>query len=203
MDEQTRQHIFEPFFTTKEKARGTGLGFAVVFGIVKQSGGHIEVSSRLGEGASFCIYLPVVPASVNASAPAEMAAPPKPGGGIGVLVVEDREEVRTLIATGLRSYGYDVLTAASTGDAIALLETSQKVRVLLTDVVMPGRSGRELAAEVVRRWPGIRVIYMSGHSEEILRESAGSELEHGYLQKPFTAAEAARAVRRALDPEAS
>jgi signal transduction histidine kinase/CheY-like chemotaxis protein len=204
MDEQTRQHIFEPFFTTKEKGRGTGLGLAVAFGIVKQSGGHIEVSSKLGEGTSFCIYLPVAASSANAAPPAEMPGPPQPGGGVTVLVVEDREEVRTLIATGLRSYGYDVLTAASAGEAVDLLKTSRKtVRVLLTDLVMPRRSGRELAADVASRWPGIRVIYMSGHSEEILRESVGSELEHGYLQKPFTAADVAQAVRRALDPEAS
>jgi DNA-binding response OmpR family regulator len=116
------------------------------------------------------------------------------------LVVEDREDVRTLVATGLSSYGYDVLTAATADAAIEVLRTSNReVRVLLTDVVMPGRGGRELAADIVRQWPGIRVIFMSGHSEEILRARPGSALADDYLQKPFTAAEAAALVRRALD----
>lgn len=200
MDEHTRQHIFEPFFTTKEKGRGTGLGLSVVFGIVKQSGGHIEVSSRLGEGASFSIYLPVASSPPTQSARVQDSAPRRDGGGVTVLVVEDREDVRTLVATGLSSYGYDVLTAATADAAIEVLRTSNReVRVLLTDVVMPGRGGRELAADIVRQWPGIRVIFMSGHSEEILRERPGSALADDYLQKPFTAAEAAALVRRALD----
>jgi nitrogen-specific signal transduction histidine kinase len=152
MDEHTRQHIFEPFFTTKEKGRGTGLGLSVVFGIVKQSGGHIEVSSRLGEGASFSIYLPVASSPPTQSARVQDSAPRRDGGGVTVLVVEDREDVRTLVATGLSSYGYDVLTAATADAAIEVLRTSNReVRVLLTDVVMPGRGGRELAADIVRQ----------------------------------------------------
>ena len=199
MDRATRERIFEPFFTTKESGRGTGLGLAVVFGIVKQSKGHIQVQSKPGLGTRFRIYLPIaqqrgMPRQERQSASTERV------GSETVLVVEDQTAVRQLVSTVLQEHGYRVISAPSPKQALGILENSAiTVDLLLTDLIMPEMSGRLLAAEAAVIRPGIRVLYMTGHSEEIIasKDVAGERIE--CLEKPFTADEVALAVRRVLD----
>lgn len=199
MDRATRQRIFEPFFTTKEAGRGTGLGLAVVFGIVKQSKGHIQVQSKPGFGTRFRIYLP------TAERPAPVAQEPvlssrKRLGSETILVVEDQTAVRQLVSTALQKHGYRVISAPGPKQALGILEnTTISIELLLTDLVMPEMSGRVLAAEATVKRRDIRVLYMSGHSEEILssQEIAGERID--CLEKPFTSDQVAAAVRHVLD----
>ena len=198
MDEAMLGRIFEPFFTTKGKGHGTGLGLAVVFGIVKQSGGHLEVQSRSGEGTTFHMYLPAAAAGGTQKEPAGDVV--VAGGGESILVVEDQPQVRGLVCAGLRAYGYRVIETDSPSSALDLAASSDTpLDLLLTDLVMPEMSGQELAAEILAWRPDIGVLYMSGYSEEI--NTRGGVLTPGtaYLQKPFSPAQAAAAVRRALD----
>jgi PAS domain S-box-containing protein len=198
MDDRTRARLFEPFFTTKELGRGTGLGLATVYGIVRQSGGHIRVHTRLHEGSTFTIYLP------RAEGPSEAGddgsgQTEEPGGAGTVLVVEDEEAVRTLACRVLRAKGYRVIEAASADLAVAILGGStEPIDLLLTDVVMPGMSGPTLAQRLVAQHPSLRVLYMSGYAEEAIERQgalpAGGEL----LEKPFTADQLARRVRAAM-----
>jgi CheY-like chemotaxis protein len=185
MDETTRRHLFEPFFTTKRHSKNTGLGLATVFGIVSHAGGHIEVHSQLGAGAAFGIHLPRVQAP-----PVE--APPAPvqrlqrGSGV-VLVVEDRDEVRMLICRMLEELGYRVLAASAGAEALALAHGHpEPIPLLLTDVVMPGMNGREVAEELQRLYPTMKAIFMSGYTDRILNDSGALEQGGLYLQKPFT-----------------
>jgi signal transduction histidine kinase/CheY-like chemotaxis protein len=199
MDRATRERIFEPFFTTKEAGRGTGLGLAVVFGIVKQSKGHIQVQSRPGFGTRFRIYLPTAERPTPA-AEEPVVLPRKRLGSETILVVEDQTAVRQLVSTALQKHGYRVISAPGPMQALSILEnTSVSIELVLTDLVMPEMSGHLLAAEAAVKRPGIRVLYMSGHSEEILssRDSAGERID--CLEKPFTADEVAAAVRHVLD----
>jgi signal transduction histidine kinase/CheY-like chemotaxis protein len=193
MDNATRGRIFDPFFTTKERGRGTGLGLAVVFGIIKQSGGHIEVQSAPGQGSCFHIYLPVAASGVREP---EAPAPAVEGrGGETILVVEDQDQVRALIRTGLEMNGYRVLEASRPAEALRLLDdATTPIHLLLTDVVMPEMSGVALVAEAAARRPGMRALYMSGYSDEVVSDTC--------LRKPFTSDEVAVAVRRALDSPA-
>jgi len=198
MDDATRLRIFEPFFTTKERGRGTGLGLAVVFGIVKQSNGHIEVLSKPGEGSCFRIYLPAT--EVAAPAPEPRAQNGKCTGSESILLVEDEAAVRTLLCTELRAHGYKVLEAAGPREALKLLENpGVSIDLLLTDVVMPEMSGRALAAETIMKRPGIRVLYMSGYSGEEFADQSARGDTIAYLEKPFSPSQVAAAVRRVLD----
>ena len=199
MDRATRERIFEPFFTTKEAGRGTGLGLAVVFGIVKQSKGHIQVQSKPGHGTRFRIYLPT---SDRPATPAEEPRIPRRAraGSETILVVEDQTAVRQLISTALQEHGYKVISAAGPQQALGILQNASiSIDLLLTDLVMPEMSGRLLAAEAAVLRPGIRVLYMSGYSEEVIasQDAAGEQIE--CLEKPFTSGEIAAAVRRVLD----
>ncbi len=194
---EIRPHIFEPFFTTKAVGRGTGLGLAVVHGIVKQSGGHIAISSEMGVGTTFNIYLPVV--EEQPARPDTDALKP-PNGHETILLAEDEASVRQLSAVALQRFGYNVLKAASGQEALDLLKTSgRKIDLLLTDLVMPEMSGRELAEAVLGRFPGIKVLYLSGYTDDAVVRHGILQSDVAFLQKPFTPIVLARKVREVLD----
>jgi PAS domain S-box-containing protein len=199
MTPEVRQHIFEPFFTTKGVGEGTGLGLATVYGIVKQSGGHIAVESEPGRGTTFRIYLPAAPAGEDEGGP-KSGERPCPRGSEVVLVVEDEPRLRELARDILRRSGYAVVTAGGEDQAVAEVRAAGgRVDLLLTDVVMPGASGRQVAERVRAEAPGARVLYMSGHTDAaVLRHGLEQGAVH-FLQKPFTPAALARKVREVLD----
>jgi PAS domain S-box-containing protein len=191
-------HLFEPFFTTKEPGKGTGLGLATVYGIVKQSGGCIYADSSEGVGTSFVIYLPQVPAAPEASLAGRPPAEPAAGSET-VLLVEDEASLRTLTSEILQASGYQVLEASSGPVALALAHAAElPVDVLLTDVVMPGMSGPELAERLRTIRPGIPVLYMSGYTDDALGRHGVLAPGILLLQKPFTAAKLTGRLREAL-----
>jgi PAS domain S-box-containing protein len=199
MDAETREHIFEPFFTTKPAGEGTGLGLATVHGIVEQSGGHVAVDSEPGHGACFVIHLPAVGAAeLGATAP--VASPVGAGGAETVLLVEDESALRALMLRILADRGYRVLAAAS-GDEALSVEAGHEgpIDLLLTDVVMPGMSGSALAAELAARRPGLRILYMSGYTDDAVLRHGISHAETEFIQKPFTPEGLARRVREVID----
>src|SRR5664279_3093615 len=197
MDEETKNRIFEPFFTTKGAGQGTGLGLSMVQGIVAQSGGFINVYSEPGQGTSFKIYLPAL-AEV---APDDWrpAAVPAPEGKETVLVVEDQADVRKYAAAALKEYGYRVIPAANAGEALLLCQR-ERVDLVLTDVVMPNVSGRELAERLEKLQPGIKVLFMSGYTDNVIEQRGVLEKGAGFIQKPFSPEELARKVRAVLAP---
>ena len=167
MDAATAAQVFEPFYTTKARGKGTGLGLATVYGIVKQSGGYIGLETAPGRGSTFTVYLPQVTTAEEPVA----AAPPLTGpvrGTETVLVVEDEDELRALLRTGLSALGYTVLTASDGPEALALCDGDVPVDVLLTDVVMPDMNGRELRERLAHRYPGLTTLFMSGYANNIL-----------------------------------
>jgi PAS domain S-box-containing protein len=198
MDENTKKNLFEPFFSTKPFSKGSGLGLSTVFGIVSQNGGHISVESRPGEGAVFSVYFPRVegPAKIERSPAAHKQS--YQGSGT-VLVVEDQEEVRRLVCYLLQEFGFHVLAGADGAEALRIVEGHQgAIRLLLTDVVMPGMNGRELAARLTALHPDTKVIYMSGYSDEIIGQSGIIDRSVAYLPKPFTEESLSRVLRQAL-----
>jgi len=198
MDSRTKARIFEPFFTTKEKGKGTGLGLSMVYGIVKQSNGYIDVSSELEAGTTFDIYLPKVDQPVDTST--NTATSDSLGGSETILLVEDDPSLRALAVHMLESCGYNVLEASS-GAAALEISRQQKVHIhlLLTDVVMPGMSGRVLAEQIVAQSPHLVVLYMSGYTGQTV--GAHGVLAEGsyFLPKPFTRDALARKIREVLD----
>lgn len=198
MDAETRRRIFEPFFTTKEKGRGTGLGLATVHGIVRQHDGHILVYSEPGKGTTFKIYLP------QTTAGAEPAGPAVPDiafvrGQETVLVVEDEEMVRNLVCKTLRAYGYTVITSPYPDEALKLASTCEgPLHLLLTDVIMPKMNGRELFQRVGAVHPDIKVLYMSGYTDDIIVHHGILEEQVNFLQKPFTVHDFVQKVRKVL-----
>ncbi|HUK86703.1 MAG TPA: ATP-binding protein, partial [Terriglobales bacterium] len=198
MDPETQARIFEPFFTTKEAGKGTGLGLATVYGIVKQSNGYIWVSSEPGQGTTFKVYLPRVeraPEGLEAAAPAAQ----KPGTET-ILLVEDDWQLRDLARSLLSSLGYHVLTVDTVGEVESVVgRHSGGIDLLLTDVVMPGMSGNELARRVSERRPGIRVLYMSGYTADTVVRHGVVESGTHFLRKPFTSTSLAAKVREVLD----
>ncbi len=198
MDERTQAHLFEPFFTTKGLGRGTGLGLATVYGIVRQSGGHIRVGTRLHHGSTFTIYLPMAEGTAESGMEAGAWDDMAPGTGT-LLVVEDEDAVRYLACRVLRGIGYRVLEA---GDAAAALRIAraegQPLDLLVTDIVMPGMSGPALAERLVAKWPDLKVLYITGYAEEAIERQGALPAGGGLLEKPFTAQQLADSVRQAM-----
>jgi PAS domain S-box-containing protein len=198
MDRETQTHIFEPFFTTKELGKGTGLGLATVYGVVKQSGGYIWVYSEAGRGSTFKIYLPRIGEAITASDPA------KGGKEIGrgwetVLLVEDAQPLRELARELLEDSGYTVLEAGSGAEAIQVAEQHQgPIHLLLTDVVMPGMDGPKVAECITRIYPGIKVLYASGYTDDAIVHHGVLDSGITLLQKPFTHATLTNKVREVL-----
>jgi PAS domain S-box-containing protein len=198
MDTETQAHIFEPFYTTKG-GRGTGLGLSTVYGIVKQSGGYIWVYSEPGAGTTFKVYLPLVGERVEAAS-LTLAESDDQKATETILLVEDEEAVRDLAQTILEAQGYSVLVADSAAHAEQLaVRGSQKIQLLLTDVVMPGGGGRELARRITARNPKIRVLFMSGYTDNVIAEGGVLEAGVAFLQKPFTPRALRQKVREALE----
>ena len=198
MDESTRARIFEPFFTTKEQGKGTGLGLAMVFGVIKQSGGHLSVHSEPGTGSTFKIYLPEVEAALSVEKSHGLA--PKHAGDETILLVEDEDGVRSLARHALESSGYTVLEAARGDEAILLAEGhSEPIHLLISDVVMPEMDGRMVADQVLAIKPGIKVLFISGYTADAVVRHGVMESEIAFLQKPFTPTTLAQKVREVLD----
>jgi two-component system, cell cycle sensor histidine kinase and response regulator CckA len=201
MDEHTKSRIFEPFFTTKEQGKGTGLGLATVYGIVKQSGGYIWVYSELGHGTAFKIYLPVVEAAAKAPRNIERSGELLRGSET-ILVVDDDSSLLEVTCDFLKGGGYRVLSAGSPEEAVRLADShGGAIDFLLTDVIMPKMNGRELATELLKTRPGMKVLYVSGYADGIVRDGVHEPLEGGlaFLQKPFTRHAVMRKIRDLLD----
>ncbi len=196
MDRETQIHIFEPFFTTKELGKGTGLGLSTVYGVVKQSGGYISVYSELGRGTTFKIYLPRIEQPVAAE---KAVAPVDVTGWETVLLVEDAQALRELARELLEASGYKVLDAANSFDAIRIADDYEgTIHLLMTDVVMPGMDGRKLAEHILQNIPGIKVLYMSGYTDDAIMHHGVLEPGLALLQKPFTRESFTRKVREVL-----
>jgi CheY-like chemotaxis protein len=197
MDEKTRRHLFEPFFTTKKGSKNSGLGLAIVFAIVNRGGGRIDVESRPGAGSAFRIFLPPV-AAAAVEQPQSRPAQGSPRGAGVVLLVDDREDVRTLVRRMLQDLGYQTLEAASGEQALAVArDHGGALPLLLTDVVMPGMNGRELAEQLKAISPNLKTVFMSGYTDHILTKPGTLASEIHYLQKPFTLPQLAEILRTA------
>jgi CheY-like chemotaxis protein len=198
MDKETQARIFEPFFTTKDKGKGTGLGLSTVFGIVQQSGGHVWVYSEPGNGTTFKVYLPCADGEVTQEE--EVPEPETLQGTETILLVEDQDEVRKVALEILRRYGYHVIEARNAGDAWLSVERHPRtIHLLLTDVVMPQISGRELAERLLQMRPEMKVLYMSGYTENAIVHHGILDSGIAYLQKPILPELLARRVREVLD----
>jgi two-component system, cell cycle sensor histidine kinase and response regulator CckA len=203
MDRDTQAHIFEPFFTTKEEGKGSGLGLSTVFGIVTQSGGGIDVTSRVGKGTKFDIFFPMVAADAQPSDPAHASGQPA-GGSETILLVEDDASVRILLRDALKKLGYRVVEAKNGLEACLLASQElERLDLLLTDMVMPGMGGRELAQHLITVKPDLRVLFMSGFTDDIGILAGHERGASGFLQKPFTPEVLGRTVRKLLDTVAT
>jgi CheY-like chemotaxis protein len=199
MGPEVLAHLFEPFFTTKEQGQGTGLGLATVYGIVKQSAGYIAVESVPGQGTSFRIHFPCAPASCP-SEPVRETGPQSVSGAETILVVEDQQEVRAVVRTALQAHGYTVIEAPDGPSALSLLAGLPRgVDLLLTDVVMPQMSGRELAERTRQVHRDLRVLYMSGYTDDAIVRHGVSAAGIDLLPKPFAVAQLLARVREILD----
>jgi len=200
MDEATRARVFEPFFTTKGPGKGTGLGLSTVYGIVKQSHGFIWVYSEVGQGTSFKIYLPRVTEVADTDHPTPTVVSSSGAGTETILLAEDNAGLRKLVTRVLVPAGYTVLEAATGDEALRLVERHEApVHLLLSDVVMPGLSGRQLAEQLAQTRPGMKVLYMSGYTNDTIVRHGVLEAQMPFLNKPFTAAALLRKVREVLD----
>ncbi|HET6179491.1 MAG TPA: PAS domain S-box protein [Candidatus Sulfotelmatobacter sp.] len=199
MDAVTMAHIFEPFFTTKPRGKGTGLGLATVYGIVKQSGGSIQVQSEAGRGAEFRLYLPAADGSIR-KPPPSISSERVAGGNETILVVEDEPDLRELARIFLEGYGYKVLEAANAEHAMVVADGfTDRIHLLLTDVIMPGMSGRQLAEKILNKHPQTKIMYMTGYTDDMVVQHKVLEPGVKLLQKPFGKVELALKVRLTLD----
>jgi len=202
MDKETQARIFEPFFTTKEKGKGTGLGLSTVYGIIKQSGGYVLVQSEPNQGTTFRIYLPRVEDAAEPLSPARVSRS-QTGGSETVLLVEDEESVRQLVRETLEAKGYKILEADNGEAALRIVaQHSDVIHMLITDVVMPGMSGRELSARLCASHPQTKVLYLSGYTEDAIVHEGVLEPGSAFLQKPFTLQMLSRKVREVLGSQA-
>jgi two-component system, cell cycle sensor histidine kinase and response regulator CckA len=198
MTEEVRQNIFEPFYTTKQLGKGAGLGLATVYGIIRQSGGWIDVQSQVGQGAAFHIYLPRIDAGPLAADTGSTSSVELCGGET-VLVVEDDDAVRSLTTTILRGQGYNVLEAGNGQEACLVAKShTGRIHLLLTDVVMPGMNGKELSKTLRGLCPGLKVLLMSGYAENVIARRGVLDSEVAFIQKPFTSNSLAAKVRQLL-----
>jgi CheY-like chemotaxis protein len=197
IDASVIEQVFEPFFTTKDQGKGTGLGLSTVYGIISQSGGFVQLESEVGRGSTFTVYLPRVESDLYVDDATRPAG--SPGGSEAILVVEDEASVRRLTARVLAKHGYTVLSAASGVEAIELsADYPGEIHLLLTDVVMPGMSGRELAERLLPERPGMRLLYTSGYTGDAIVRHGVSGRAAAFLEKPFTLDALARKVREVL-----
>jgi len=200
MDGETQSHIFEPFFTTKDGSKGTGLGLASVYGTIRQSGGCITVSSKLGEGTTVQIYLPRAEGAVEVLVEMPPVRPRSSEGVETVLVVEDDDAVRRMTREILMIKGYNVVDVRSGADAIYLMQGHKEtIDLVLTDVSMPGMNGQELGERLVKLHSGVRLLYMSGYTEDAILYDGVLSPGTAFIEKPFGADELARKVREVLD----
>jgi len=201
MDAETQSHIFEPFFTTKTMGQGTGLGLATVYGIVRQSGGYIWVYSEPGQGTTFKIYLPRVEEPLESSEPKPSVVIDLKGREI-VLLVEDDHALREVISRGLKKFGYKILEAANGGEALLICEKQKgPIDLLLTDVVLPQMSGRELAERLRSFRADMKVLYMSGYTENAIVNNGILKENVGFLQKPFKVNVLVQKIREIMDAQ--
>jgi CheY-like chemotaxis protein len=199
MDDETLGHIFEPFFTTKEYGKGTGLGLSTVYGIVKQSEGFIWVDSELGKGSRFKIYFPRVWEQIS-QAPQAPKSSKSLTGQETILLVEDEEMVRELAARILKEKGYQVLEASRGETALEISKNYQHpIDLMITDIVMPGISGKKLAAVIKQDRPDMKILYISGYTDEIISRQGYIEQEVNFMQKPFPPEKFLLQVREILD----
>ena len=198
MSENVRSRIFEPFFTTKEAGKGTGLGLSTVYGIVSQSGGHITVESKVGEGATFRIFLPREYGEVEAIEPT-LKASDIPKGDETILIVEDEDSVRILTVRSLKKLGYNVIYAENGRDACELCQRIENpVDLIITDLIMPGMNGVEFANRAQKICPDAKIMYMSGYSADTALKDGAIDPKIPYLRKPFRLFELAQKVREIL-----
>jgi CheY-like chemotaxis protein len=199
MDAATLDHIFEPFFTTKEVGKGTGLGLPMVYGIVKQNHGCVDVESRPGRGTTFKIYLPRLEAAVEVPG-ADITLAARLEGSETILVVEDEEALRTLLCRFFRLYGYNVLEARHGGEALLICEQHRgPIHLMVTDVVMPQMSGKELADRLAPLHPEMTVFFMSGYTDSDLTPYGGPGPSQPFIPKPFRPMDLVKKVRDFLD----
>jgi two-component system cell cycle sensor histidine kinase/response regulator CckA len=202
MDETVRRQAFDPFFTTKEVGKGTGLGLSTVYGIVRQSDGWIDVSSEVGVGTAFKIYLPRIDAC---ALPQEARIePPTETGDATILVVEDQDAVRFFATAALIQLGYRVLESSNGDDAIAAAASHPgRLDMLLTDVVLPGMNGKELSERLKKLRPDLKVLFISGYTADVIADHGVLERGMAFLQKPFSPEELAAKVRDVLSARAA
>jgi CheY-like chemotaxis protein len=202
MDADTVAHVFEPFFTTKPIGKGTGLGLSTVYGIVKQSGGGIRVESEPSRGTVFRIYLPATEDDRSRSN-THFRQSQVAGGEETILITEDEPDLRELTRIFLESYGYRVLSAGSAEQAVQVSDQfGEPIHLLLTDVIMPGISGRQLAEKILIKRPKTKILYMTGYTDDMVVQHKVLEPGVQLLQKPFSKAELALKVRATLDSRA-
>ncbi len=200
MTEDVKKRIFEPFFTTKDVGEGTGLGLATVYGIVQQSGGHVDVESEVGQGSCFRIYLPSADSANATVTPRHSSSPPPKGtAGATILLVEDDDSVRMVSSRILRARGHTVLEAKRPSEALVQCELGTEVDLLLTDIVLPEMSGVELAQQIAKARPSLRVLFMSGYPGGALASEEHFEAKTAYIQKPFSPYSLAERIRELLE----
>lgn len=201
MTPEVKSHLFEPFFTTKGVGKGTGLGLSIVYGIVKQSGGEITVSSDVGRGTTFQVYLPRVDAPAPTIVPTSPVAPPNRSGQETILLVEDEEIVRGMLCEVLRAHGYTVLEAGHGHQAIEMARQPDPIHLLITDMLMPEMNGSELASRLLSTRPNLPVLYISGYSDDEARRLGKIEQPAEFLQKPFRPDALLAKARQILDAQ--